>query len=409
MSWRLSALVALGLVSGVVLAHLTQESDSASRSWDALRAAASHAYLLLWFSTVSGIAVRLRIRLASAPITWLLEAHACPAPSPLRSSRAMSPASSPTPGPTSPLWTSRSARPAPTAGGSSSGVDRDVAHRHRPALNRSRRPHEERHLALTALPRLPAYLASLLHGVTAGTDSAAAPAVGLYAATAAVVAALFAVRLLQPRTARGHRSRLRWLRGRPSRPPRNPDRQSVVSPGPAGTPHCSAPARGSLAPADCRPPCRPLQDGLPVVHARGRVQRGRGFETRVHVVPEHMRPQVSVVPGVVPEQVPEPGLEVRPLCVRERRDPVQFAHRSRRITAKPGRVVRQVQRRKEQLPQSHTPAVQVLRRDIASTSPSGALTLSKCRETPRALPAPSTSAPASGSAPPRSRVPSASR
>src|SRR3990172_7963003 len=74
-SWKLSALVAFGLVTGIVLAHLTQGSETASRSWDALRAAGFTAYLLLWFSSVSGLAVRLRLRPGSAPLTWLLEAH----------------------------------------------------------------------------------------------------------------------------------------------------------------------------------------------------------------------------------------------------------------------------------------------------------------------------------------------
>lgn len=223
MSWRLSALVALGLVSGIVLAHLTQESDSASRSWDALRAAGFTAYLLLWFSTVSGIAVRLRIRLASAPITWLLEAHR------MSGALALAFVVGHVAGILADPWTDISVmdvavgttspyRPAAVLLGSIAMwltatvlLSTALAGRMKNATWRS--------LHYLAFP---AYLASLLHGVTAGTDSAAAPAVGLYAATAAVVAALFAVRLLQPRTAPRSSFSPALVEGQAQSPPTKP-------------------------------------------------------------------------------------------------------------------------------------------------------------------------------------------
>lgn len=202
MSWKLSGLVALGLVSGIVLAHLTQDSDAASRSWDALRAAGFTAYLLLWFSTVSGIAVRLRIRPAPAPMTWLLEAHR------ISGTLALAFVAGHLAGILVDPWTDISAvdvalgatspyRPAAVLLGSIAMwltatvlLSTAFAGYLKNATWRS--------LHYLAFP---AYLAALLHGIIAGTDSAATPAVGLYAGTAAVVAALLAIRILEPRMA----------------------------------------------------------------------------------------------------------------------------------------------------------------------------------------------------------------
>lgn len=202
MSWKLSALVALGLVSGIVLAHLTQGSETASRSWDALRAAGFTAYVLLWFSTVSGMAVRLRLRPGFAPITWLLEAHR------VSGTLALAFIAGHVAGILVDPWTDISAidlalgatspyRPAAVLLGSIAMwltgtvlLSTALAGRMKNATWRS--------LHYLAFP---AYLASLLHGITAGTDSATTPAVALHAATAAVVAALLAIRLLQPHLA----------------------------------------------------------------------------------------------------------------------------------------------------------------------------------------------------------------
>jgi predicted ferric reductase len=200
MSWKLSALVASGLVVGIVLAHLTQGSSTASRSWDALRAAGFTAYLLLWFSTVAGMAVRLRLRPAPAPITWLLEAHR------VSGTLALAFVAGHVAGILVDPWTDISAL----------DVAVGVTSPYRPAavllgslamwliatvLLTTALAGRMRNATWRALHYLafPAYMASLFHGVTAGTDSAATPAVALYAATAAAVAALLAVRILAPR------------------------------------------------------------------------------------------------------------------------------------------------------------------------------------------------------------------
>lgn len=201
MSWKLAALVAVGLVPGIVLAQLTREGDSASRSWDALRAAGFTAYLLLWFSTVSGMAVRLCLRPGPAPITWLLEAHR------VSGTLALAFIAGHVAGILVDPWTGISAtdvalgatspyRPAAVLLGTVATwlaatvlLSTALAGRMTNATWRS--------LHYLAFP---AYLAALLHGITAGTDSAATAAVALYAATAAVVAAILAVRVLEPRT-----------------------------------------------------------------------------------------------------------------------------------------------------------------------------------------------------------------
>jgi predicted ferric reductase len=202
MSWRLSALVAFGLVSGIVLAHLSQGSDTASRSWDALRAAGFTAYLLLWFSTVSGMAVRLRLRPGFAPITWLVEAHR------VSGTLALAFVAGHVAGILVDPWTDISTidvalgatspyRPAAVLLGSvAMWLTATVLLS--TALAGYMKNATWRSLHYLAFP---AYLSALFHGITAGTDSAATPAVALYAATAAVVAALFAVRILEPRMA----------------------------------------------------------------------------------------------------------------------------------------------------------------------------------------------------------------
>ena len=39
MSWKLSGVVAIGLVLGITLAWLTQDADTGTATWDATRAA----------------------------------------------------------------------------------------------------------------------------------------------------------------------------------------------------------------------------------------------------------------------------------------------------------------------------------------------------------------------------------
>ncbi|MGH2633991.1 MAG: hypothetical protein ACRDG3_11320 [Tepidiformaceae bacterium] len=75
MSWRLSAVVTIALVLGVILARVMQDPQSGTATWDAARAAGFACYLLLWASTVLGMAVHLRYRPAGGPMSWVLEGH----------------------------------------------------------------------------------------------------------------------------------------------------------------------------------------------------------------------------------------------------------------------------------------------------------------------------------------------
>src|SRR5512147_243246 len=75
MSWRLSALVALGLIAGIALARLREDPDTGTSSWDAARAAGFGGYLLLWASVMSGMALHLRYRFASTRLSATLELH----------------------------------------------------------------------------------------------------------------------------------------------------------------------------------------------------------------------------------------------------------------------------------------------------------------------------------------------
>jgi predicted ferric reductase len=75
MSWRISALVAVGLIAGIALGRLSEDPDSGTSTWDAARAAGFGGYLLLWASVMSGLALHLRYRPAGSALTWTLELH----------------------------------------------------------------------------------------------------------------------------------------------------------------------------------------------------------------------------------------------------------------------------------------------------------------------------------------------
>jgi sulfoxide reductase heme-binding subunit YedZ len=75
MSWRISALVAVGLVAGVALSRIVQDPDSGTSTWDAARAAGFAGYLLLWAAVLSGMALHLRYRPAGSALAWTLELH----------------------------------------------------------------------------------------------------------------------------------------------------------------------------------------------------------------------------------------------------------------------------------------------------------------------------------------------
>ncbi|MEO8539234.1 MAG: hypothetical protein ABI577_05790 [bacterium] len=196
MSWKLSGVVALGVVLGVLAGRVFQDSDTGTASWDALRAAGFGAYLLLWLSVVTGMAVHMRYRPGPLAMTWLLEAH--------RISSALS--LSFTAGHVVGLLVD------PTI--AFSVVDVAVG------LTSSYRPIQVAFGALTMwlmvavlgstavagrMPyrywrnahylSFPAYFAALLHGLTSGTDATSPIALVIYASTGSFVAAMVVARV----------------------------------------------------------------------------------------------------------------------------------------------------------------------------------------------------------------------
>jgi sulfoxide reductase heme-binding subunit YedZ len=75
MSWKLAAIVAVGLVLGTALARVTQDSDTGTMSWDAARASGFAGYLLLWASVMAGMLIHARYRPFGYPMTYLIEGH----------------------------------------------------------------------------------------------------------------------------------------------------------------------------------------------------------------------------------------------------------------------------------------------------------------------------------------------
>lgn len=75
MSGKTAGLVALALLAGVLLARVMQDPNTGTSTWDASRAAGFAAYLLLWVSTMAGVALHMRFRPAGSPLTWLIEVH----------------------------------------------------------------------------------------------------------------------------------------------------------------------------------------------------------------------------------------------------------------------------------------------------------------------------------------------
>lgn len=75
MSWKLSAIVLVALVTGVGFARIAEDSNTGTATWDAARAAGFSTYLLLWLSVVSGISVHMRYRIANGPLSVVLESH----------------------------------------------------------------------------------------------------------------------------------------------------------------------------------------------------------------------------------------------------------------------------------------------------------------------------------------------
>lgn len=197
MSWRVSAVVAVGLIVGIAIAKLAEDPNSGTSSWDAARAAGFGGYLLLWASVTIGIALHLRYRFpAGAPLTATLEFHR------ICSSLALS----------------------FTAGHAFALLVDPVVHfgvidvvvpltaGYRPiqvglgvvtlwltviVLGSTAVAARLPYLAWRNLHFLsfPAYTLALLHGVTSGSDTSQPLALAIYAGTAATVAALLVVRV----------------------------------------------------------------------------------------------------------------------------------------------------------------------------------------------------------------------
>lgn len=197
MSWRVGSVVALGVIAGVLLARAAQDADAGTASWDALRAAGFAAYLLLWLSVVTGMAVHMRYRPAPVALSWLLETH--------RMASVLSLAF--LAGHLAGLLVD------PTVAFSPIDLAVGVTAGYRPlqlglgalamwgtgaVLASTAAAAQIRYALWRNLHYLafPAYVLALAHGITAGTDSAAPLALGLYAATAAVVAAMLVARIL---------------------------------------------------------------------------------------------------------------------------------------------------------------------------------------------------------------------
>jgi sulfoxide reductase heme-binding subunit YedZ len=196
MSWRIAGVVGLGLVVGVLLARATQDADTGTASWDALRAAGFASYLCLWLSVCTGIAVHMRYRPGPMALTWLLETHRIVSAlglsflaghlvgllvDPTISFAAWDLA----------LGFTSSYRPLQVTFGAAA-MWMLVAVLGSTALA-NRMPYGAwRNLHYLSFP---AYVLALVHGLTAGTDASSSLALGLYASTAAVAAALVAARL----------------------------------------------------------------------------------------------------------------------------------------------------------------------------------------------------------------------
>lgn len=196
MSWKLSSVVGLGLVLGILAGRAVQDPDTGTTSWDGLRAAGFAAYLLLWLSLITGVAVHMRYRPGPMAMTWLLETHR------IASALSLSFVAGHVTGlivdPTiafSPLdvafGLSSSYRPLQVALGSLSAW-LCIAVLGSTAVA-GRMPYRWwRNLHYLSFP---AYLLALLHGVTSGTDAGAPLSLGIYACTASLLAAMLVARL----------------------------------------------------------------------------------------------------------------------------------------------------------------------------------------------------------------------
>lgn len=195
MSWKATAALAAAMAFVVIVARLIQDSQTGTATWDASRAAGFVAYLLLWLSTVTGIGLHLRWRPLGGSMNMLLEWHRITSVLALsfvfahvlaivldpvvRFSvlDALVPFTS-------------TYRPLQVGAGTLAQWML-IAVLTSTAAAGAMRWSTWRNVHYLSFP---CYAFALLHGLTTGTDSASAPALFVYAATASVVAALCVAR-----------------------------------------------------------------------------------------------------------------------------------------------------------------------------------------------------------------------
>ncbi len=196
MSWKLSALVTIGLVAGILSGRALQDPDSGTASWDGLRAAGFAAYLLLWVSLVSGLAVHMRYRPGPLAMTWLLEAHR------MSSTLALAFVAGHVAGllvdptiafgvPDVAFGLTSSYRPIQVALGALT-MWLMILVLGSTALAGSMKYATWRNLHYLSFP---AYITALLHGLTSGSDASAPLSLVLYASTASFAAAMVVARV----------------------------------------------------------------------------------------------------------------------------------------------------------------------------------------------------------------------
>ena len=75
MSWKVALLLGTVMVVAVCVARFLQDTETGTATWDAARASGFAGYLLLWLSTVTGIALHMRFRPLQFSLTRSLELH----------------------------------------------------------------------------------------------------------------------------------------------------------------------------------------------------------------------------------------------------------------------------------------------------------------------------------------------
>ncbi len=197
MSWKLAAFVGLALFAGIAAARFVQDPHTGTATWDAARAAGFAAYLLLWASTVLGIAVHMRFRPGGASLTHVLELHRISGTLALSFLVAHVFALVIDPVVPSSLLSgfvpfTSAYRPIQVGLGTLSEWLLVVVLAST-ALAGSIRYTTWRAVHLLAFP---CYLLALVHGITSGTDTGSTQSLLLYAASAATVAAMGVVRIV---------------------------------------------------------------------------------------------------------------------------------------------------------------------------------------------------------------------